>query len=179
MKRFLFAVAMTLVFCVFAPFSFAAADPAVTLVNPSENEPIVTNNFLISIKTTQPGKFLKINAYAVQQKSGDGWVLVKTAELEEYDKKKDDEKRLVSIMDEAAFESKGAVSFFTHKVENIAPGVYLIRIDTVSAENTVLYSREYRILVKEKTEEESKVFETQKSGTSQFLQSLLSKIFKN
>ncbi|MDR1573029.1 MAG: hypothetical protein LBS24_01820 [Clostridiales Family XIII bacterium] len=115
----------------------------------------------------------------MQQKFDDAWVLVKTEELEEYDKKKDDEKRLVSIMDEATFESKGAVSFFTHKVENIEPGVYMIRIETTDADNAVLYSREYRILVKEKTEEESKVFETPKSGTSQFLQNLLSKIFKS
>jgi hypothetical protein len=128
---------------------------------------------------TQAGKLLKINAFALQQKVGDEWVPVKTDEIEEYDKKKDDEKKLVAIMDEASFESKGAVGFFTHKVENIAPGVYLIRIDTVDAENTVLYSREHRILVTEKTEEESKVFETPKSGTSQFLQNLLSKIFKN
>lgn len=182
MRKIFLIIATLLISCVFAAASFAAADPAVTLVNPSENEPIVANNFLISVKATQTGKLLRINAYEVQQKSGDAWVLVQTEELEEYDKKKDDEKRLVSIMNEETFESKGAVSFFTHKVENIAPGVYLIRIDTLDAtdaENTVLYSKEYRILVKEKTEEESKVFESQKSGTSQFLQSLLSKIFKN
>jgi hypothetical protein len=170
---------MLFALCALAHWSLAAADPAVSLVNPSENEPIVTNIFLISVKTTQVDKILKINAYEVQQKSGAEWVLVKTEELEEYDKKKDDEKRLVSIMNEETFESKGAVSFFTHKVENIAPGVYLIRIDTVDAESLVLYSKEYRILVKEQTEEEAKVFETQKSGASQFLQSLLSKIFKN
>jgi hypothetical protein len=182
MRKILFVMAALLALCVFAPFSFAAADPAVTLVNPSENEPIVANNFLISVKTTQPGKILRINAYELQQKSGDTWIPVKTEELEDYDNKKEEEKRAVSIMDEETFESKGAVSFFTHRVENIAPGVYMIRIDTVNAsgaESDVLYSKEYRILVKEKTEEESKVFESQKSGTSQFLQNLLSKIFKN
>jgi hypothetical protein len=182
MRKIFLSTAALLAFCFFASISFAAADPAVTLVNPSENEPIVANNFLISVKTTQVGKTLRINAYEVQQKSGDEWTLVKTEELEEFDKKKDEEKRLVPIMDEETFESKGAVSFFTHRVEDIAPGVYLIRIDTMNApgsENEVLYSKEYRILVKEKTEEESKVFESQKSGTSQFLQSLLSKIFKN
>jgi hypothetical protein len=183
MRKLLLAIATLCVFCVFASASLAAADPAVTLVNPSENEPIVTNNFLISVKTTQVGRILRINAYEVQQKSGTAWVLVKTEELEEFDKKKDDdEKRLVSIMDEEIFESKGAVSFFTHKVEDIAPGVYLIRIDTLDtadAEGVVLYSKEYRILVKEQTEEEAKVFETQKSGASQFLQRLLSKIFKS
>jgi predicted phage tail protein len=181
MRKFFLATAALLAFCVFASGSFAAADPAVTLVNPSENEPIVANNFLISVKATQTGKTLRINAYEVQQKSGDEWVLVKTEELEEFDKKKEEETRLVSIMDEGSFESKGAVSFFTHRVEDIAPGVYMIRIDTMNApgsENDVLYSKEYRILVKEKTEEESKVFESQKSGPSQFLQSLLSKIFK-
>jgi hypothetical protein len=167
-------------FCVFAPASIATtADPAVTLVNPSENEPIVTNNFLISVKVTQAGKFLRISAYALQQKSGTAWLPVMTEELEEYDKKKDEEKRLVPIMDEARFESKGAVGFFTHKIEDIAPGVYMIRIDTVDAEGAALFGKEYRILVKEQTEEESKVFETQKSGTSQFLQSLLNKLFKN
>jgi hypothetical protein len=172
-------MAMMLILCLFASFSFAAADPAVTLVNPSENEPIVTNNFLISVKVTQAGKFLKINAYELQQKSGAEWSLVQTEELEEYDKKKDDEKRLVPIMDEERFESKGAVSFFTRKVEDIAPGVYMIRIDTTDANDAVLFDKEYRILVKEKTEEESKVFETQKSGTSQFIQNLLNKLFKN
>jgi hypothetical protein len=179
MKKFLLAMAMMLALCVFAPVSLAAADPAVTLVNPSENEPIVANNFLVSVKVTQPGKFLRISAYELQQKSGTDWILVKTEELEEYDKKKDDEKRLVSIMDEESFESKGAVSFFTHKVEGIAPGVYMIRINTVDAEETVLFGKEYRILVKEQTEEEAKVFESQKSGTSQFLQNLLNRIFKN
>jgi hypothetical protein len=179
MKKFLLVAAMMLALCVFAPFSFAAADPAVTLVNPSENEPIVANNFLISVKVTQAGKFLRINAYELQQNSEAGWTLVKTEELEEYDKKKDEEKRLVPIMEEGSFESKGAVSFFTHKVEDIAPGVYAIRIDTVDADGVALFDKEYRILVKEKTEEESKVFETQKSGTSQFLQSLLNKLFKN
>jgi hypothetical protein len=178
MRRFLLAAAMMLSLCVFAPFSFATADPAVTLVNPSENEPIVTNNFLISVKVTQAGKFLRINAYELQQKSGADWTLVKTEELEEYDAKKDEEKRIVAIMDEESFESKGAVSFFTHKIEDIAPGVYMIRIDTVDADGAALFGRDYRILVKEKTEEESKVFETQKSGTSQFLQSLLNKLFR-
>jgi hypothetical protein len=179
MRNLLFVTAMLFAFCFVAPLSFAASDPAVTLVNPSENEPIVTNNFLISVKVTQAGKFLRINAYELQRKSGDEWALVQTEELEEYDKKKDDEKRLVPIMDEESFESKGAVSFFTHKIEDIAPGVYMIQIDTTDAEGAVLFGKEYRILVKEKTEEESKVFETQKSGTSQFLQSLLNKLFKN
>ncbi|MDR2356029.1 MAG: hypothetical protein LBE16_07515 [Clostridiales Family XIII bacterium] len=178
MKKFLLTTAMLFALCVFAPVSLAAADPAVTLVNPSENEPIVANNLLISVKVTQAGKLLRIGAYELQQKSGAGWAIVKTEELEEYDKKKDDEKRLVSVMEES-FESKGAVSFFTHKVEDIAPGVYMIRIDTVDADGVVLFGKEYRILVKEKTEEEAKVFETQKSGTSQFLQSLLNKLFKN
>jgi hypothetical protein len=181
MRKVFLAAAVLLAFCIFASISFAAADPSVTLVNPSENEPIVANNFLISVKATQAGKTLRINAYEVQQKSGDEWTLVKTEELEEFDKKKEEEKRLVPIMDEETFESKGAVSFFTHRVEDIAPGVYMIRIDTMNApgsENDVLYSKEYRILVKEKTEEESKVFESQKSGTSQYRQRLLSKIFK-
>ncbi|MDR2088767.1 MAG: hypothetical protein LBP73_05375 [Clostridiales Family XIII bacterium] len=179
MRKFLLAAAMMFALCVFAPFSFAAADPAVTLVNPSENEPIVTNNFLISVKVTQTGKFLHVSAYELQQKTDADWALVQTEELEEYDKKKEEEKRLVPIMETASFESKGAVSFFTHKVEDIAPGVYMIRIETADADGAVLFDKEYRILVKEKTEEESKVFETPKSGTSQFLQSLLNKLFKN
>jgi hypothetical protein len=82
-------------------------------------------------------------------------------------------------MDEESFESKGTVSFFTHKIEDIAPGVYMIRIDTVDADGAVLFGKEYRILVKEQMEEEAKVFESQKSGTSQFIQSLLNKLFKN
>jgi hypothetical protein len=81
MRKILLPIAILLVFCVFAPFSLATADPAVTLVNPSENEPIVTNNFLISVKVTQAGKFLRISAYELQQKSGTGWALVKTEEL--------------------------------------------------------------------------------------------------
>jgi hypothetical protein len=170
---------MAFILCAFASFSFAAPDPAVTLVNPSENEPIVTNNFLISVKVTQVGKLLNVSAYELQRKTDDGWALVQTEELEEYDKKAEDEKRLIPIMETESFESKGAVSFFTYKVEDIAPGVYMIRIDTVDADGAVLFGKEYRILVKERTEEESKVFETPKSGTSQFIQNLLNKLFKN
>ncbi|MDR2132520.1 MAG: hypothetical protein LBP30_04150 [Clostridiales Family XIII bacterium] len=179
MRKSLLAGAVAFLICVSASFSFAAPDPAVTLVNPSENEPIVTNNFLISVKVTQVGKILNVSAYELQKKTDDGWVIAQTDELEEYDKKDDDEKRLLPIMETESFESKGVVSFFTYKVEDIAPGVYMIRIDTVDADGAVLFGKEYRILVKEQTEEESKVFETPKSGTSQFIQNLLNKLFKN
>ncbi|MDR3296590.1 MAG: hypothetical protein LBT26_12335 [Clostridiales Family XIII bacterium] len=179
MKKCWIALVMLIVFCVGTSASFAAADPAVTLISPPENELVVTNNFLVSVKATQPGKTLKINAYALQQRSGEEWVPVLPDQLEEFDSKAEEEKNLAAIMEEADFESKGAVSFFTYKIENITPGVYLIRVDTLDASGKVVFSKEARILVKEKTEEETKVFETPKSGTSQFLQNILSKIFKN
>jgi hypothetical protein len=170
---------MLFILCVGAPPSFAAADPAVTLVSPPENEAIVTNNFLISVKTVQSGKTLKITAGELQQKSGDKWIPVKPEELEDFDKKSDEEKKLSPIKEPEIFESKSSMNFYTKKLENITPGVYQIGVETVDAAGKTVYSKEARILVKEKVEEEAKVFETPKSGTSQFLQSLLSKIFKN
>jgi hypothetical protein len=174
---------MLLLIAVFAALlcassAYAATDAAVTLVSPPENESIVANNFLISVKVTQPGRVLRISASELQQKSGDKFVSVKPGELEEYDKKKDEEKKLVAVMEPERFESKGSVSFFTKKIEGITPGVYLIKVETLDASEKVIYLKEARILVKEK-EEETKVFDSQKSGTSQFLQSLLTKIFKN
>jgi hypothetical protein len=179
MRKFLLILAALLMLSAWAPFSFAAADPAVTIVSPPENEAIVTNNFLISIKTVQAGKTLKISASELQLKSGDKWVSVKPEELEDFDKKGDDEKRLSPIMEPETFESRSSMNFYTKKLEDITPGVYVILVETVDASGKVLYSKEARILVKEKAEEEAKVFETPKSGTSQFLQNLLSKIFKN
>jgi hypothetical protein len=158
--------------------AYAATDAAVTLVSPPENESIVANNFLISVKVTQPGRVLRISAGELQQKSGEKFVSVKPEELEEYDKKKDEEKKLTAVMEAEIFESKGSVSFFTKKIDGITPGVYLIKVETLDAADNVVYVKEARILVKEKTEE-AKVFDSQKSGTSQFLQSLLTKIFKN
>ncbi|MDR1572311.1 MAG: hypothetical protein LBS32_07285 [Clostridiales Family XIII bacterium] len=177
--RLALSLAALLAIGLFAPFSFALPDPAVTLVSPPENEAIVTNNFLISVKVTQPGKAISVSAEELRQKSGDKWVSVKPEELEEFDKKKDEEKSALAVMEAESFESKGSVSFYTRKIENITPGVYLIRVETLDAAGKAVYSKESRILVKEKTEEETKVFDSQKSGTSQFLQSLLSKIFKS
>jgi zona occludens toxin (predicted ATPase) len=180
MRKLFLLMMITFFAMVFSCVSaFAVTDAAVTLVSPPENEPVVTDNFLISVKVTQPGKNLKITAFEVQQKVNDKWISVKVEELEDFEKKAEDEKRLFPIMDAEKFESKGSVSFFTRKIEDITPGVYQIRVETVDGTEKVLYTREARILVKEKTEEEVKVFETSKSGTSQFLQSLLSKIFKN
>jgi hypothetical protein len=165
--------------CLCVSFSYAVTDSAVTLVSPPENEPIVTNNFLISVKVTQPGKTLRISALELQQKSGDKFVSIRPEDVEEYDKKKEDEKRLNEIIESELFESKGSVSFYTKKIENITPVVYLIRVETLDASGKAAFSKDARILVKEKADEEEKVFDSQKSGTSQFLQSLLSKIFKN
>ena len=155
-------------------------DPAVTLISPPEKEAIVADNLLISIKVTQPGRVLKISAGALQVKSGDIFVAVKAGELEDFDNKKDDEKQIVPILETKTFESKGFVSFFTHRIEEITPGIYVITVNTVNSAGEVVYSKKANIQVREKTEEETKiVFDSLKPGPSLFLQNLLSKIFKN
>jgi hypothetical protein len=166
-----------------ASVSFAAAttDPAVTLVSPPEDEAIVADNFLVSIKVTQPGKTLKISVGALQIKDGDKFVAVTPGGLEDYSKKSEEDKQTAPLMETQTFVSKGSVSFFTHKVENVTPGVYVIKVSTVDADGGILFSREARVLVKEKAADADAkvVFDSQKSGASQFLQNLLSKIFKN
>jgi len=166
-------------FCTSAVYA-VTTDPAITLISPPENEAIVADNLLISVKVTQPGRILKISAGALQVKSGDKFVPVKADGLEDYNSKKDDEKQVVSILETKTFESKGSVSFFTHKIENITPGIYVIIVNTVDYTGETIYSKEAYILIREQTEDEAKVtFNSQRFGTSQFLQNLLSKIFRN
>ena len=155
-------------------------DPAVTLISPPETEAIVADNLLISIKVTQPGKILKISAGALQVKSGDVFVAAKAGELEDYHNKKDDEKQVVSVLETKTFESKGFVSFFTHRIEEITPGIYAITVHTVNSSGEVVYGKTAYVQVREKTKEDEKVlFDSLKPGPSLFLQNLLSKIFKN
>ena len=159
---------------------YAVTDPAITLISPPEDEAIVADNLLISIKVTQPGKNLRISAGALQVKNGDKFVPVSVDGLEDYNSRKDDEKQVVSLLETKTFESKGSVSFFTHKIENVTPGIYVIVVNTVDFAGETIYSKEAYVLIREKTEDEAKVtFNSQRFGTSQFLQNLLSKIFRN
>jgi len=155
--------------------SFAAADQDVTIVNPVSYSSITSSNLLISVKITAP-KTIRVSAYEVKKTVGD----VETA-LGESDMK--------AILDGTFsgtigykpvgsaenFSSANKLSFYTKKLENINPGLYLIKVETIY-QNKVVYSSRSYVTIKSKSSEESKLFDSQ-SGTGAFLQNLIKSIF--
>lgn len=161
--------------------SFAAPDAGFALVSPVPAEPVIvvdTNNILISVKVTQP-QVIRVSAYQQKQLVNGQWKAVTVSELEDFANKNIEEKKLESLMEPVDFECGNNLSFYTKKLESITPGLYKIKIESLDSAGETVYGSSYEIIVKEKTEDEEKDIDTPKTGTSQFLQNLLKKIFGN
>ena len=175
MKKRILLVLMTLVL-VFSSisFSFGAVDPNVNIVNPVYNSSITSSNLLVSVKVTQP-KNIKVSVYEMK-KAG--------ASLGEADMKSicagsyDTSQVTYSTISSENFSTNSKLSFYTKKLENVNPGVYLVRVDTMSQDKVVYSSRSY-VTVKSKGAAEKSLFDSAQSGTAAFLQSLIKSIFGN
>ncbi len=181
MKKFIFTflLVISLAFSSFS-ISFAAVDQDVTIVNPVSNSSLASNNLLISVKITQPKK-IKVSAYEVKKKVGETKVSLGESDMKsilEGTYSEGDSLVYLSITDSENFTTDNKLSFYTKKLENINPGVYLIRVDTISQEKVVYTSRSY-VTIKSKTETENNLFDSSQSGTAVFLQNLLKSIFGN
>lgn len=86
----------------------------------------------------------------------------------------------VSIITPENFVTSNDLSFYTKKLENVVPGVYLIKIETLDAENKVTHTNSSYVIVKDKSElEEEAKKEAVQPGAAQFIQNLLKSIFGN
>ncbi|MFV0517085.1 MAG: hypothetical protein ACK5MV_06780 [Aminipila sp.] len=160
--------------------SFAAADQDVTIVNPVSGSSLTSSNLLISIKITQP-KNIKVSVSEIRKSSGDT-----TVALSESDMKAilDGSYSDTSSLSYSSVSSEGVtttnnLSFYTKKLEKVTPGVYLIKVETISQDKVIYSSRSYVTIKSKAAEADSKLFESSQSGTAAFLQGLIKSIFGN
>lgn len=179
MRKLMVVLTIVLTLLCSTVFASAATDPNVVLINPKANNAVTSNNLLISVKLTQP-KTIRVSVFEEMQIVNGTYSAVNIKTLTTTNGSINSSSfKPFSVMEPAKFESNNNLSFYTKQIP-VKPGLYLIRIETLNADNNVAYTNNSYVVVKEKTEEaEAKVFETQQSGTMQFLQNLLKNIFGN
>lgn len=155
----------------------AAADPAVTVVNPVGNSTVYADNLLISIKVTAT-KTIKVTVYEEKKVNADGSV-VSIDTLEALSDVDSENLRHVVVMAKETFYSSGNLSFYTKQLNDITPGIYKIRTATEDGAGKVLYSSDTYVVVRPPSEASAVVFESQQSGVLSFLQNFLKNIFGN
>ncbi len=163
---------------------FAATNSNITIVNPVTNSISYSTNLLISVKITKPTT-IKVDAKK-QMKTVNGTLAAITYDDFEKAKKDKEEGKEpqkftgVSIITPENFVTSNDLSFYTKKLENVVPGVYLIKIETLDAENKVTHTNSSYVIVKDKSElEEEGKKEAVQPGAAQFIQNLLKSIFGN
>ncbi|MBE6031374.1 MAG: hypothetical protein E7225_07270 [Clostridiales bacterium] len=153
-------------------FAFGAeADPNITIVNPAQDTPVTSTNLLISVKLTK-AETIKVNVLKESTTmqaitAPDGTIAQEKVLI--YD----------SVFVSENFTSTTNLSFYTQKLENVATGNYIVRVDTLGEDGSVIYETSRKVTVKEKEVTED-VFAKDNNGTvNNFLQSLLKSIFGN
>ena len=170
MKRIvaIFLVAVIMIFGACGTVFAAEADPNITIVNPVADTPVNSTSLLISVKIMRPQTIkttvLKETVTTQSTVAADGTV---------------SETRTVtwnSVFESENFTTTTNLSFYTKKLENVAQGNYIVRVDTIGSDGKVLYQTSRSVTVAEK-ESEAEVFSSNSSGTvNNFLQSLLKSI---
>ncbi len=149
----------------------AEADPNITIVNPVADTPVNSTSLLISVKIMKPETIkvsvLKENVTMQAITAPDGTV---------------SESRVTtwnSVFTSDKFTTTSNLSFYTKKLENITLGNYIVRVDTLNAENKVIYQTSRSVAVEEKKDEAEVFSDENNGGVNNFLQSLLKSIFGN
>jgi hypothetical protein len=161
----------------------AGNDPNVVLVNPTANSTVYSSNLLISVKLTQAKK-IRVAVFEEQQIVNGTWSAINVSMLATSTSNGSisnaNNFKSVPMMPFDTFTSNNNLSFYTKQVNNLKPGLYRIRIETLDPSGkTAVSTADSYVAVKEKTEEEAKLLETPQTGTMQFLQNLLKTIFGN
>ena len=182
-------------------FASAASDPAVTIVSPAVESVVNSDSLLISIKITKP-ETIKVSVFEEKQLVGEELKSVDVNNIETLEAATTATSSSVSVdgavtttsvtasgvttkfvseevMVPETFTSTNTLSFYTKQLNNVTPGLYKVKVDTIDAEGKALYSTENLVVVKGVANEAEKtdLFETNQSGISQFLQNLLKSIF--
>lgn len=166
--------------------AFAAADPSVSIVNPSNTSTVYSDNLLVSVKVTKPAT-IRVSVYQVMKAATVEGGSPTAISVDTYEKnlKADAANKLsltrVSVTDPVTETYTANLSFYTKKLESITPGVYIIKAETLDSAGKILYSSESYVGVKAKDQEASDkdIFETEQSGTMQFFKTILKGIFGN
>jgi len=176
MRKWIAAAIIAFMFFVSTQAAFADANPNVTIVNPVAGATIYSDNLLVSVKIAEAAS---IKVYVTQEfkvVNGDN----ASVSLDEYQKADASETASVPVGAAESFTSANDLSFYTKKVENVKPGIYQIKVNTVGADDAVLYTNSSIVEIKAKDENtaDPAVLENQQSGAAQFLKNLLKIIFK-
>ena len=181
MHRRIIAMILILIMVFGTSSVFAAADPAVTIVNPSASSTIYSDNLLVSVKVAKPAT-IRVNVYRVMKPATVAGGSPTAISIETYQKnlKADAASKIsltrVQAMAPVTQTYTASLSFYTKKLENIKPGVYIIKVDTIDSAGRALYSSEIYVGVKSK-DESAAVFDSNQSGTMQFFKTVLKGIF--
>lgn len=201
MKRCKLIAVMLIVIMMFSTvFASAASDPNVIIVSPAVDTVVNSDSLLISIKITKP-ETIKVSVFEEKQLFGEELKSVDVNNIETLEAATTATASSVTvdgavttsvtasgvttkfvseeIMAPETFTTTNTLSFYTKQLNDVTPGLYKVKVDTIDAEGKVLYSTENLVVVKGVANETEKtdLFETNQSGISQFLQNLLKSIF--
>ncbi|MBO5666362.1 MAG: hypothetical protein J6S45_02830 [Firmicutes bacterium] len=202
MKRCKLIAVMLIVIMMFSTvFASAASDPNVIIVSPAVDTVVNSDSLLISIKITKP-ETIKVSVFEEKQLFGEELKSVDVNNIETLEAATTATASSVTvdgavtttsvtasgvttkfvseeIMVPETFTTTNTLSFYTKQLNDVTPGLYKVKVDTIDAEGKVLYSTENLVVVKGVANETEKtdLFETNQSGISQFLQNLLKSIF--
>lgn len=180
MRKLVIALIIMLSMLSSTVFSFAALepDPDVTLVNPVNNAIVYSNNLLISVKI-QGQKSIRVQVYTEKQMVNGTLSAVNIESLTLSNGAVNKKSFTESLYNTTTYRSKNNLSFYTKQLNDLSPGLYKIKVDTLDSGEKPIYSMERYFVIKEKQEEDTKIFDKPQSGTMQFLQNLLKNIFGN
>lgn len=183
------ALILTLMLLFSTMVSAAATDPALTIISPASETVVCSDSLLISVKITKP-ETIKVSVYEEKQVKGDQLVAVDVNNLQALQAASDAMTKTTAggtkiqfvsqeVIPSETFTAAGTLSFYTKQINNVTPGLYKVKIETVDANGRVLYTTQNLVAVKGVVSEgeKSALFETNQSGISQFLQNLLKNIF--
>jgi predicted phage tail protein len=175
MRKHIIAVVVILMLLLSTQAVFATANPNVTIVNPVSESIVYSDNLLVSVKMTEP---LTIRVSVTQEfKTVNG--VNTTVSLEDYKKTESSQISSVAVGTTESFTSTNNLSFYTKRVENVKPGIYKIKVETIDAEDNVTHTNSNMVEIKAKEDNpaNSATVESQNSGTAQFLKNILKAIF--
>lgn len=172
MKRLFVLVLAVAIVLSGSVFAFAAEpDPNINIVNPAAETSVTSTSLLISVKITKQ-ETIKVNVLkenvVISSVTATSGAVTETRTVT-WD----------SIFASDPFTSQSNLSFYTKKLEDISPGNYIVRVDTLDSEGKVVYETTRDVTVAEKeVTNDGALFSNNNSGTlNNFLQSLLKSIF--
>ncbi len=170
MKKRIASIVLAIFLCFSCTLSVFADNYSYTIISPRVSTSGVTycDNLLVSIKVAQ-NQSIRVTLYNYPKFSANGTLTSITADTLSQKK---------AATASSTFKSGNQINFFTSQVNNIAPGLYSIKVDVLNANGTVASSENNYFIVKSAgSAGSSNLFETQPSTTMQFFQGLFKSLF--